>query len=100
MGYFSSFARPLQLVVLLSVAALLSQAQTSMNGVWVLKTPRNDGTMRKAFYEVKQEGTAVTHTPLSGRSPELPPPAARGGGRGGPPVPSGTFVNGKLHYEV
>ncbi len=103
------FLIPLALVF--ASAAFFVQAQSDISGVWVLKAPRGDGTFRKTWYEVKQDGQNVTLTTLSGRSPELPPPTppagrgaapgARGGfGGRGPAAPAGTFVNGKLHFEI
>jgi alpha-galactosidase len=85
--------------------ALLLQAQTNLSGVWVLKVPRGDETFRKSWFEVKQEGQTVTLSQLSGRSPDLPAPAGRGGpaapgGRAQAAPPTGTFVNGKLHFEM
>jgi alpha-galactosidase len=66
-----------------------------------MKISRGDGTYRKTWYEVKQEGQSVTLTALSDRSPELAAAQPQGGpGRGAPAPITGTFASGKLHFEV
>ena len=95
-----------------AAGAVLLLAQPDISGVWVLKIPRGDGTFRKTFYELKQDGQTVTMATMgAGRGPVAPappaqppagaPPAAgRGGGRG-PAMPmTATFAGGKIRFEM
>jgi alpha-galactosidase len=77
------------LVVLACVFMLLPQsawAQADLTGYWVLHVPNGDGTSRTTYFELHQNGDAITGT-LFGRGPnglEL----------------AGRFHDDKLHFEV
>jgi alpha-galactosidase len=63
--------------------AMSAYAQTSLSGYWLLKVPNGDGTFRETFFELKQDGDAVTGRIL-GRGPN------------GTPV-TGSFKENNLH---
>ncbi len=97
---------------LLAAAAALLLAQPDLGGVWVLKVPRGDGTFRKTFYEVKQDGSTLTMTMMGvSRGPAMPPPGApppagapaaprRAPGRGPAGPISATFTGGRVRFEM
>jgi alpha-galactosidase len=108
----------LKSILLLSFALLLSAAprayaQSDLNGYWNLRIPVGDGTFRETFFELHQNGSAITGR-LLGRGPQGTPlegtltgsavhlstivPATT------PPRPptvfDGTFEGGKLTLET
>jgi alpha-galactosidase len=87
--------------VVLGIAAVFLTAQQDISGVWVLKVPRGDETFRKTWYELKQDGRNVAIVQLSDRTPEMQQQAGAGGtGRGAQTPITGTFIDGKLHFEI
>ncbi len=94
-----------------SAGALLLLAQADLSGVWVLKVPRGDGTFRKTFYELKQDGQTVNMTVMgTSRGPAMPPPgggprrgsppAGRAGGRGPAAPIAASFTGGRIRFEM
>jgi alpha-galactosidase len=66
--------------------AMSAYAQTSVSGYWLLKVPNGDGTFRETFFELKQDGDAVTGRIL-GRGPN------------GTPV-TGSLKGSGVHFET
>jgi alpha-galactosidase len=117
--------RPLRLVSagLLAFACLLVQttamAQSDLTGYWVLDVPNGDGTVRKTYFELHQNGEAISGT-MMGRGPkgtpvsgtikegavqlQSLPPAAPAAGRPlsaqWPIVYTGTYRDGKLSLQI
>ena len=60
-------------------------AQTSLTDVWILRVPRTDGTFNESFFELKQDGEAISGTMLGNRET---------------PIADGAFKDGKLHFVV
>ena len=60
----------------------------NLTGYWVFRVPRdnNDGTFQESFFELKQEGEAVTGRALKGT--------------GENPIAEGAFHDGRLHFIV
>ena len=70
---------------LVIVTTLSVQAEADVSGLWAFRVPRGDGTFSEAFFDLKQNGTAVT------------------GNTAGPDAPhllSGTFSGGELRFTV
>jgi len=97
----------------LAAGAVLLHAQTDLNGVWVLKVPRGDGTFRKTYYELKQEGQTVTMSmmvagpapapvaqPVPGVPPAGAPPAGPAGGRGPTRQITASITGGRIRFEM
>jgi alpha-galactosidase len=61
-------------------------AQTDVSGFWVLRVPTGDGNFRETFFELKQDGEAITGKVLAG-SREVP-------------ITEGSFKNGTLQFVV
>ena len=60
----------LSALIFVAPAALFAQAdQTDLNGYWELRVPNPDGTFRETFFELHQNGSALTGN-LLGRSPQ------------------------------
>src|SRR5580704_6548013 len=76
------------LAALLAGIPVLSDGQTNLTGYWVFRVPRdnNDGTFQESFFELKQEGEAVTGRALKGTGED--------------PILDGTFHDGSLHFMV
>jgi alpha-galactosidase len=93
--------RLLPFAACVAAGAALLLAQSDLSGVWVLKVPRGDGTFRKTFYELKQDGQNVSMSMMMARPPAgmQPPAGARGPGRGFQPI-AATFSGGKIRFEM
>ena len=63
-----------------------AQSNADLTGFWVLHVPTGDGNIRDSFFELKQEGTALSGDFLFG------PRKA--------PFTDGTIQDGKLHFVV
>ena len=76
------------LAALLAGIPVLSDGQTNLTGFWVFRVPRdnNDGTFQEFFFELKQEGEAVTGRALQGT--------------GENPILEGAVHDGSLHFMV
>jgi alpha-galactosidase len=74
------------LAAFLASIPLLLDGQTNLTGYWVFRVPRdnNDGTFQESFFELKQEGDAVTGRALK-RTGENP-------------IVEGTFHDASLHF--
>jgi alpha-galactosidase len=72
--------------VLIAATVPYAHAQTSLTGVWKIHTDMGDGTFQDRFFELSQEGNAITGTVVHNYSPEK--------------IVRGTFESGKLHFEV
>ena len=72
----------------LAGVALLSYAQANLTGYWVFRVPRanGDGTFQESFFELKQDGTAITGRAIQGTREN--------------PISEGTIENGALHFVV
>jgi alpha-galactosidase len=68
------------------LGALFLHAQTDLNGYWVFKVPRGDGTFTESYFELKQSGDTVTGNTV--------------GGRGQTAITEGSFRDGKLQFAV
>jgi alpha-galactosidase len=73
---------------LLAGVALLSYAQTNLTGYWMFRVPQanNDGTFRDSYFELKQDGAAITGRAIQGARET--------------PISEGTFQGGALHFVV
>jgi alpha-galactosidase len=80
----SSFSIVYLLVFL--IGAMTAHAQTSLSGSWLLKIPNGDGTFRQTYFELKQDGEAITGK-IYGRGPS------------GTPV-AGSFKGNQLHFAT
>ena len=76
------------LAAFLAGIPVLSDGQINLTGYWVFRVPRdnNDGTFQESFFELKQEGEAVTGRALKGT--------------GENPIVEGAFHDGSLHFIV
>jgi alpha-galactosidase len=72
------------LAFLLSAIALY--AQTDLSGYWLLRISNGDGTYREIFFDLKQQGEALTGN-LLGRGPN------------GTPL-TGSFKDGQVHFAT
>ena len=94
--------------------AIPAYAQATLSGYWLLKVPNGDGTFRETFFELKQDGEAITGRIL-GRGPNGTPvtgsfkenslhfattPPATGANAGRQLVYDGTFEQGKLMLQT
>ena len=51
------------LLSLVLIRASFTMAQSSgLTGNWAVKTPRNDGTVSKVYFDLKQDGQKITGT--------------------------------------
>jgi alpha-galactosidase len=73
-------------MLLLLLGAGSAWAQADLSGFWVLEVPTGDGNYRETFFELKQEGEAVTGKVLAG-SREVA-------------ITEGSFRNGALRFVV
>jgi alpha-galactosidase len=71
---------------LLLLGAGPAWAQADLSGFWVFKVPTGDGNYRETFFELKQEGEAVTGKVLAGSREAA--------------ITEGTFRNGTLQFVV
>lgn len=105
----------LSALLLSATPAICAQAsQNDLTGYWDLRVPVGDGTFRETFFELQQNGNALTGK-IFGRSPDgIPlegtltgtaihlttmPPATAGNTRP-PMVFDGTYQGGKLSIET
>ena len=65
----------------------LSRAQTDISGLWLYKIPRNDGTYRELFLDLKQSGETITGKTMFNI-------------KYGAPISEGTLRDRKLHFVV
>lgn len=72
------------LLALLPVNSL--RAQSGITGFWVFRVPTGDGNFRESFFDLKQQGDAVTGDWLQNQR-KLP-------------ISEGSFRDGKLHFVV
>jgi alpha-galactosidase len=75
------------LFVLVAAPFSVSRAQTNVTGLWLYKTPVDDGTYRQLFLDLKQDGTAITGKVMFNL-------------RYGAPIAEGTIHGDKLHFIV
>src|SRR5262249_28785449 len=80
------FRRRLLAIILVFSGAGAAHAQTDVSGFWVLRVPTGDGNFRETFFELKQNGEAITGKVLAG-SREVP-------------ITEGGFKNGVLQFVV
>src|SRR5258708_18599274 len=77
-------------IVLISIILMLLGAsawtQADLSGFWVFRVPTGDGNFRETFFELKQNGEAITGKVLAGGR-EVP-------------ITEGTFKNGTLQFVV
>jgi alpha-galactosidase len=73
-------------IALLASAALYLSAQTSLNGYWALRVSRGDGTFAESFFELKQDGDAITGRLIRGNAET--------------PISEVTLKDGKLRFVV
>ncbi len=66
-------------------AAIGLLAQTNLTGVWILRVPRTDGTFNESYFELKQDGDAISGSMFGNRET---------------PIADGSFKDGKLHFVV
>src|SRR5215469_1607560 len=59
---------------------------SSVTGFWVFRIPTGDGNFRESFFDLKQDGGAVTGEIIQGSRHT--------------PISDGTFQDGKLHFVV
>lgn len=77
-------------LLILASSVTLAFGQTNVTGYWDFQAPRtanNDGTYREYFFELKQDGEAVTGRINPGGWREMP-------------IAEGTLHNGALHFAV
>jgi len=61
----SQILRTVVIVVIVCLAIPLASGQNAkpnLTGNWAVKTPRNDGTFSKVYFDLKQDGTKITGT--------------------------------------
>ena len=85
-GKSKLLSRVLICAPLAMLGALFLHAQTDLNGYWVFKVPRGDGTFTESYFELKQSGDTVTGNTV--------------GGRGQTAITEGSFRDGKLQFAV
>ncbi|HEY7680184.1 MAG TPA: hypothetical protein VIC04_06650, partial [Terriglobia bacterium] len=61
-------------------------AQDDLTGVWVFRMPTGDGNFRQSFFDLKQEGDAITGNAIFGSRER--------------PISEGSFRDGKLRFVV
>jgi alpha-galactosidase len=76
----------LRLALFIVVGTHAVWSQTGMTGFWVFRVPTGDGNFRETFFELKQDGEAITGKVLSG-SREVA-------------ITEGTFRNETLEFVV
>jgi alpha-galactosidase len=74
------------LFALVALPAIHVDAQTNLTGFWVFRVPTGDGNFRESFFDLKQDGNAITGKSIQGTRET--------------PVSEGTFRDGKLHFVV
>jgi len=73
-------------LIVFLLGAMAAHAQTNLSGYWLLKVPNGDGTFRKTYLELKQDGEAITGKLYSR-------------GTDGTPV-AGSFKGNQLHFAT
>src|SRR6516225_4034509 len=74
------------LLALILLSVQVGWPQTDLTGFWAFRTPTGDGNFRETFFELKQNGEAITGKVLAG-SREVP-------------ITEGGFKNGVLQFVV
>ena len=81
------FARAALAIFLLLLAGLCAaQTQSDVTGFWVFRVPTGDGNVRESFFDLKQDGEAVSGKALQGARQI--------------PITEGSFRNGTLRFVI
>ncbi len=81
----TTFKRVLPVLCLSLAGAACLLAQTDITGFWVYRVPTGDGNYLQSFFDLKQEGTAVTGKMVGQREMA---------------IADGSFADGKLHFTI